>query len=112
MSSDGIEGVEVPLYLVCFDFVHLSPDSVEIIDDLGDTLKDALLAAFAILDIPKSLLLEEATDKEVFNFFKLRVETVNFLVVILFNSVYLLTHVAELDNLVFNLILELGSQVT
>jgi len=69
------------------------------------------LAAFAILDIPKSLLLEEATDKEVFDLLKLRVKTVNFLVVILFNSMYFLSHVAEFDDLVFNLVLELGSQV-
>lgn len=63
LSSDGVEGIEVPLYLVLLNLVDFHSESVQTFDDLGHLLDNALLPVFTIFDVAKSLLFEEATDK-------------------------------------------------
>jgi hypothetical protein len=45
------------------DLVDFHSKSIQVVDDLGHLLDDALLPVFTIFDVAKSLLLEEATDK-------------------------------------------------
>lgn len=66
---------------------------------------------WAIFNISKGLLFEESTNKKVFNFFKLSIETFDFFIVIFFDRMDLFTHVPKFGDLIFNFILELGCEI-
>lgn len=70
-------------------------------------MNDVFLLLLAILEVAESLLLEVPVQEQALDFFELILQVRKFLVVVLLDGGYFLADVAELVDLVLNLVLEL-----
>ena len=76
-------------------------------EDCGNFEKNRLLALLSIFEVTKCLMLKETIDEKTLNLLKLCEQVVEFLVVVLLDTLNFFAHGAEFSDLVFHFILEL-----
>ena len=97
----------MPLLTVLLQVQYLLLKLVELAHNRGNFEQDRFLALLTILQITERLVLKESVDKQPLNLFELREEISEFFVVVLLDAMHLLTHRAQLRDLIFDLVLKL-----
>jgi len=97
--------------LIRFKSNHIFRKDIKLLKNILDLFHDFFLFMFRVFYIAKSLLFKITLEKQGLNIFELQKKLLKFLVVIVFDGAYLITHRGQLVNLSFNLIMELADFV-